>query len=272
MHFLFCLIKINNYLCWAMETKTKFVKYLRVSTKKQGSSGLGLAAQSDVVDYFIRDGELVATYQEVYTGTDLKNCAELQKAITFCKENNAKLIMYKSDRFRNVDDALAVMAELGEGNLVCCDLPSADRFTFILLFAIAEREALLISLRTKQALQKIKDEIKEHGYYTSRRGNAIQNLGHKKGEAHIEEAQLASAEARKNIVSNNQDRRRQWLLIKDLRSRGDSLEAIVSTLNVTGEKTPKGGTWSKGQVSAALNSWGRFFENSKVEINIEVDV
>jgi len=242
-----------------MENKIKYVKYLRVSTKKQGSSGLGLSAQSDVIDYFTRDGEVVATFSEVYTGTDLKGCVELRKAIETCKKESAKLIIYKSDRFRNVDDALSVMAELGEGNLICCDIPTADRFTFILFFAIAEREALLISLRTTQALKKIKDNIQKDGYHVSAKsGNVVLALGGKKGRD-MEKAQRASAEARAEKISCDVDRRRQYLLMKDLRSRGDKLDDIVATLNIVGERTPTGELWSKASCSMALSRWGKYF-------------
>lgn len=242
--------------------KTKYVKYLRVSTKKQGSSGLGLAAQSDIIDYFTRDGEVIAAFSEVYTGTDLRNCIELRKAIDLCKKEGAKLILYKSDRFRNVDDALSVMAELGEGNLVCCDIPNADRFTFILFFAIAEREAILISLRTKQALKKINDEIAKHGYHTSRAGNAITSLGASKGTESIIPAQEASVEARIKAIESDTNRKRQWMLMKDLRGRGDKLDVIAETMNTIGEKTPNGKPWTKGTVSNALNIWEKFFYKS----------
>lgn len=242
-----------------MNEQNKYVKYLRVSTKGQARSGLGLAAQSDVVDYFVRDGEILATFTEAYTGTDLERCAELQKAIKLCKETGAKLILYKSDRFRCVDDALTIMAELGEGNLICCDIPNADRFTFILFFAIAEREALLISLRTTQALNQIKVNIAKNGYHTSKAGNAVISLGKPKGCSN-ENAIAASVEARINKIGADPVRRRQWLLIKDLRSRGDKLDDITATLNATGETAPKGGLWTKAQVSVALSDWGKYFK------------
>ena len=241
-----------------MESKTKYVKYLRVSTKKQGSSGLGLGAQSDIIDYFARDGEIVATFSEVYTGTDLKGCAELRKAIAVCKSEKAKLIIYKSDRFRNVDDALSVMAELGEGNLICCDIPSADRFTFILFFAIAEREALLISLRTNQALQKIRDNIAQDGYHVSRAGNAITSLGGQKGRD-TERACAASAKAKADRITADPERKRQWLLINDLRARGDTFDRIAATMNATGEKTPEGKPWSFAACAYVVRDWGKYF-------------
>lgn len=132
----------------------KFVSWRRVSTFKQGKSGLGLEAQKDIIRYFIeRDGgEWVADYAECYTGTELSGCVELRKAINHAKRENAVLIIAKSDRFRNTAEALKIYEEMGDGKIMFCDLPTTDKFTLTLFFALAEREALLVSIRTKQAL------------------------------------------------------------------------------------------------------------------------
>ena len=139
--------------------KTKYVSWRRVSTFKQNRSGLGLAAQADIIDYFIkRDGGcLIADYSECYTGKDLNGCIELRKAITHAKREKAILIIAKSDRFRNCQEALGVLDEMGEGNIEFCDIPHTDRFTLTLFFALAEREALIVSIRTKQALKALKE-------------------------------------------------------------------------------------------------------------------
>jgi len=132
----------------------KYVSWRRVSTKRQGSSGLGLEAQKEIIRYFIeRDGgDWIADYEECYTGTDLSGCAELKKAMDFARENNAVLIIAKTDRFRNTIEALQVYEKMGDGNIMFCDLPHTDKFTLTLFFALAEREALIVSIRTKQAL------------------------------------------------------------------------------------------------------------------------
>lgn len=132
----------------------KYISWRRVSTKKQQKSGLGLEAQEAIIKYFVeRDGgEIVRDYCEAYTGKELTGCKELQKAITHAKEIGAVLIIAKTDRFRNTSEALAIYEQMGDGNITFCDLPHTDKFTLTLMFAIAEREALMISLRTKQAL------------------------------------------------------------------------------------------------------------------------
>lgn len=137
----------------------QFISWRRVSTQKQGASGLGLEAQKNIIDYFVESekGELIADFCEVYTGTELSGCIELRKAISKCKETGATLIIAKSDRFRSTVEALQILEEVGEKNIFFCDLPHTDKFTLTLFFAIAEREALLISLRTKAALTAKKE-------------------------------------------------------------------------------------------------------------------
>lgn len=132
----------------------KFVSWRRVSTKKQGASGLGLEAQLEIIRYFIdrEGGEWIADFEECYTGTDLSGCVALKKAIQCAQENDAVLIIAKTDRFRNTIEALQVYDKMGDGKIMFCDLPHTDKFTLTLFFALAEREALIVSLRTKQAL------------------------------------------------------------------------------------------------------------------------
>lgn len=132
----------------------KYVSWRRVSTFKQSRSGLGLEAQKEIIRYFIEreGGTLIADYSECYTGTELSGCVELRKAIEHCKRENAVLIIAKTDRFRNTIEALQVYEEMGDGNIMFCDLPHTDKFTLTLFFALAEREALIVSIRTKQAL------------------------------------------------------------------------------------------------------------------------
>lgn len=132
----------------------KYISWRRVSTQKQGRSGLGLEAQQEIIRYFVEreQGEIIADYTEVYTGKELSGCKELQRAIAHAKDIGAVLIIAKTDRFRNTSEALAIYEQMGDGNITFCDLPHTDKFTLTLMFAIAEREALMISLRTKQAL------------------------------------------------------------------------------------------------------------------------
>lgn len=134
--------------------KKQFISWRRVSTFRQSKSGLGLEAQKEIIRYFVErdNGELVADYSECYTGKELSGCKELRKAMQHAKNIGAVLVIAKSDRFRNCQEALGILDEMGEGHLEFCDLPHSDRFTLTLFWALAEREALITSIRTKQAL------------------------------------------------------------------------------------------------------------------------
>lgn len=135
-----------------METK-KFISWRRVSTAKQHGSHLGLEAQKAIIKFFIEreNGELIADYEECHSGTDLAGCQELAKAKKHCKETGATLIIAKTDRCRDTIEALQLYEEMN-GNIYFCDLPVTDKFTLTLFFSLAEREAMIVSLRTKQAL------------------------------------------------------------------------------------------------------------------------
>ena len=108
----------------------KFISWRRVSTMKQGASGLGLQAQTEIIEHFVKaeKGELIADYHEVYTGKELSGCVELRKAMQHCKDEGATLIIAKTDRFRNTIEALQIYDEM-EGNIYFCDLPHTDKFT-----------------------------------------------------------------------------------------------------------------------------------------------
>lgn len=132
----------------------KFISWRRVSTDQQNKSGLGLEAQKEIIRYFVEreGGEIVEDYAECYTGKELSGCKELRKAMERAKGIGAVLVVAKTDRFRNCQEALQILTEMGEGNIEFCDLPHSDRFTLTLFWALAEREALIVSIRTKQAL------------------------------------------------------------------------------------------------------------------------
>ena len=129
----------------------RFISWRRVSTAKQRGSHLGLEAQKSIIDFFIEreKGELIADYEECHSGTDLAGCIELKKAKAHCKRTGATLIIAKTDRCRDTIEALQLYEEMN-GKIYFCDLPHTDKFTLTLFFSLAEREAMIVSLRTKQ--------------------------------------------------------------------------------------------------------------------------
>lgn len=130
---------------------TKYVAYFRVSTVRQGQSGLGLEAQQAAVQNFLRgDAMLVSTFLEIESGKKNER-PQLQAAIALAWQEGAVLLVAKLDRLaRNV----AFLATLMESRVrfQAVDLPAADEFTLHIMAAVAQKEASAISTRTRDAL------------------------------------------------------------------------------------------------------------------------
>ena len=251
-----------------MSNKT-FISWRRVSTKQQGASGLGLDAQSAIIDYFVKlnGGVLIADYKEVHSGKDIQGCGELRKAIAKAKQTGAVLIIAKTDRFRNVIEALQVLDEMGEGNIIFCDLPHTDRFTLTLFFALAERERLITSIRTKQALKEKKEQLlKERKTLLDEAEKAKslgdierslmltdeagkKKLGNPEAGFTDEQRRKAKATVSNNALSNDNNKR-AWYAIKDKLDKGTGY--LVRFLNNGGFATSKGGKWQTVQVQRLI--------------------
>lgn len=232
----------------------KYISWRRVSTQKQGRSGLGLEAQKDIINYFIEkdNGLLLADYEEIYTGTELSKCTELRKAIEHAKKENAKLIIAKCDRFRNTLEALQVLAEIGENNIVFCDLPNSDKFTLTLFFSLAEREALLVSIRTKAALAAKKKRNEQTGGTKELWGK---RTGTNREEV-LENMRKESAKNRKEEAQNNINNARFWTFIqKWINDKGEPKNSeiwayIASELNEYNFKTATGLEYNASRAAA----------------------
>ena len=134
---------------------TKFISYYRVSTERQGRSGLGLAAQrTQVADYAVGFGQIIAEFCDVQSGRN-DDRTELHKALALAKRENAKLIIARLDRFSRRVSFIAQVMEQGIG-LVCAEMPNASDFQLHIFAALAQEERRLISERTKAALAEAK--------------------------------------------------------------------------------------------------------------------
>lgn len=232
-----------------------FVSYRRVSTAKQGNSGLGLEAQANIINYFVEreKGEIIADFREVHSGKNLNECKELQQAIKFAQKNNAVLIIAKADRFRNCQQALEVLDKMGDDNLLCCNIPHTDRFTLTLFFALAERERLLTSIRTKQAL-KVK---KEHGellgspLFVAKEKETKKQRKEREAKAQTirETAKQNAAIRHKNDADSNEANRKAWAAIQ---GREGSLQSLADYLNANGFMTSKNGEWGRMAVKRLI--------------------
>jgi DNA invertase Pin-like site-specific DNA recombinase len=215
-----------------------YVAYARVSTKKQGKSGLGLDAQRESVAVYLASvhGKLIAEFVEVEHGTRKGNHRpQLAAALAQCRVHGATLIIAKLDRLaRNV----AFTSNLMESSVefVACDNPEANRLTIHIMAAMAEHEASMISERTKLALAAAKRKGVVLG---GDRGNT-QRIYH--------QGALASAKVRRD----HSQRRAADLgpVISAIRSNGAvSLRQIAAELNERCIPTARGGAWSAVQVS-----------------------
>lgn len=238
----------------------KFISYRRVSTDKQGASGLGLEAQTEIIKYFVKceKGEIIMDFQEVHSGKDLNECAVLRKAMTEAKRQGAVLVVAKTDRFRNLRQALEVLDEMGEGNIMFCDLPHTDRFTLTLFFALAERERLITSIRTKQALKAKKERGERLGspLFVGKDGETEQEKKEREQRAReVWGSSMKKAiQARKDNANNNEANTKAWAVIE---GREGTLQQLADILNKAGFMTPKGSTWNRIQVSRLIQRYSR---------------
>jgi len=133
-----------------------FVAYYRVSTDKQGQSGLGLDAQRAAVELYARSvgAEVVAEFQDVESGRKADRTG-LAEALAACRAKRATLLIAKLDRLAR---SVAFISNLMEGGVdfVAADMPSVNRLTVHVLAAVAEHEREMISQRTKAALAAVK--------------------------------------------------------------------------------------------------------------------
>lgn len=221
----------------------RVISYLRVSTARQGASGLGLEAQRAAVDCYLAAGahEKVAEYVEVESGAKASR-PQLTAALAACRLHRATLVIAKLDRLaRNV----AFIANLMDGGVdfVACDLPHANRLTLHLLAAIAEHERDMISQRTKAALAAAKA-----------RGT---KLGNPMGAMALSGSSMRAAEASATRRASlaHQHRSAAGEAISTLLTSGmTTRRQIASALNAQAIPSPSGGIWYEEQVRRVMES------------------
>jgi DNA invertase Pin-like site-specific DNA recombinase len=215
-----------------------FVSYLRVSTDKQGRSGLGLEAQREAVRQYLNGGqwELVKEFVEVESGKRADR-PQLAKAMRLCKLTGATLVIAKLDRLSRDAHFLLGLQKAGV-EFVAADNPHANRLTIHILAAVAEDEATRISERTRAALAAAKA-----------RGV---KLGNPRGSAHL--AGLGNGSAVAAVKAKAQARAEDLAdVVADIRAGGaTSTRAIAAELTKRGMLTPRGGQWHATSVANLL--------------------
>jgi DNA invertase Pin-like site-specific DNA recombinase len=228
-----------------MGTTGKFVAYYRVSTQKQGRSGLGLAAQRQAVADFLNGGnwKIVGEFTEVESGKK-SDRRQLAKALAMCRLHGARLVIAKLDRLSRNAHFLLGLQESGV-DFVAADMPTANQLTVGIMAVVAQDEAKRISERTKAALQAAKLRGAKLGGF---RG-AMPTVRMRRLSA---EALHARTEARAADLAP---------IIKELQATGKtSLRAIAAGLNDQGIPTARGGEWSSVQVMRILERLDPFRE------------
>ena len=220
---------------WPVVTSSPalFVAYYRVSTDRQGRSGLGLDAQAESVRQHVAQasGDIIAVFTEVESGKR-SDRPELAKALDIARRKKATLVIARLDRLsRN----LAFIANLMESRVdfLACDNPYATRLTLHILAAVAEHEREMISARTKAALTAAKAR-------GTRLGNPRPYAAAKLGAA-------------ANATNADQFAEQVRPTISKLATQGFSLRQIAGELNARGLRTARGCDWRAQQISAILS-------------------
>lgn len=219
---------------------TKLVAYHRVSTAKQGSSGLGIDAQQAAIEaYRARIGaSLMASYTEVESGKNNER-PELLKALHHAKVTGSVLVIAKLDRLSRSVAFLAALQDSGV-KFVAADMPEANEVTIHIMAAIAQAERKAIGERTRVALQAAKARGKKLGNPNG--AAALLRAG--KGNTAGVEAVKAKAQAHAVMVGKE---------VARLQAEGvTSLGGLAAALNAMGAETPRGGSWHKTSVSNLL--------------------
>lgn len=223
---------------------TKYIAYYRVSTDKQGRSGLGLKGQEETVRRYLKDGDQLAAppFVEVESGRKRER-PELQKALARCRVVGATLIVAKVDRLTRSSGFLETILKSG-APVVFCDLPGIQGAvgTFILqqMANIAQLEAGLISERTKAALRA---KVERDGQWDR---NAKHHLVPGAGQKAATEAVRTKTKGRVNDLLP---------VIEEIRGMGiTSLRGIARELNGKGIATAKGGNWQAVQVKRIIEA------------------
>ena len=212
----------------------KWVSYLRVSTERQGESGLGLEAQRAAVAAYLNGGSwrLEAEFVETESGKRSDNRPQLAAALAACKKLKAKLVVAKLDRLSRNLAFIAALMDSGV-EFVAVDNPHATRLTLHILAAVAEHERAMISERTKAALAAAKARGRKLG------GPKLA-LATKLGNA----ANAANADRFAANVAP---------IIRQVQKSGaTSLRAVAAALAARGIPTARGGEWHAAQVANVL--------------------
>jgi len=207
----------------------KFIAYYRVSTERQGRSGLGLDAQRKAVADYLNGGswELLEEFVEIESGKR-SDRPELTQALRACRAPRATLVIAKLDRLARDAHFLLGLQKAGV-EFVAADMPTANRLTVGIMALVAEEEARMISARTKAALQAAKA-----------RGAKLGLANPARADRHEVSAKGAAAA----VASADRHAANVLPIVRAIQAAGlVSLHGIAGALNARGIRTARGGHW-----------------------------
>lgn len=216
----------------------KYVSYLRVSTQRQGRSGLGLDAQREAVRSFVssRGGQLLAPEYVEVESEKRADRPELAKALQRCRVTRAMLVVAKLDRLSRNAAFLMTLRDSGV-EFVAADLPEANTMTVGVMVVVAQHEREAISQRTRAALAAAK-------------ARGVKLGGKRRGAGNVRRYQPDGVRAAQERATKlAQDRLPE---IQRLRNEGLSLNAIARWLDADGWLTSRGGRWTATAVKRTL--------------------
>ena len=221
----------------------KFIAYYRVSTEKQGKSGLGLEAQRESVLKHVEQerGTLIAEYSDVISGAS-ETREQLDAALRRCEREKATLIISKLDRLARQLSFLAKFIE-SKIPLVVAELPHANKMLLQMMAVFAEAERDMVSQRTKDALAAAK-----------KRGVVLGNP--KLADARVNAAKAREQQADEFALQHYDNLRR-------MKANGHSLAKIAELLNDAGRRAPRGGRWYPTSVSNLISRAERLLKTSE---------
>ena len=217
-----------------------YIAYLRQSTTKQERSGLGIEAQRDIINSFIKEGVILAEYVETESGRK-SDRPKLQEALTLCRKTNSILIVAKLDRLSR-DVAFTSKLLESDVEIIFCDFPQANRLILHIISSIAEYEANLISQRTRQSLKAKKERGVKLG--------KSENLMNKHNEAVARSNQTNRIKAK-----NNANNMRAVALLRSMIKEGLTISQMTKQLNEQGFVSSKGCKFQIVQVQRLIQRY-----------------
>lgn len=220
---------------------SQYVAYLRVSTHKQGLSGLGLEAQREIIRNHLHDTNPIAEFVEVESGRKSER-PKLKEALTLCRKEDATLIVAKLDRLARSVSFLSGLLE-SDVEIVSCDFPQANKMVLHIISAISQYEAELIAARTKASLQA----KKSRGF---RLGNP-EHLLNKHRQAIQNSINTCKAKA-----DSNPNNKRAVAMLRTLVKENHSYKEMAEILNNEGFVSSKGCAFTKSTVYKLIKRYG----------------